>query len=290
MDLDRRRLLAAGGAGLVALAAGGTAVARLLRSDDPDEAALRTATSSTSSSTSTSSSSTSTTATATSTTDSPGTTARSSPTTDPASPSAGGPGPGAGRLEILCRAAWGAAAPRGTLPRHTIDELTVHHTAAVLSDNRKAPRRVRSFQQGHLDDGFVDLAYHYVIDAHGNVYEGRSTDIPGETYTDYDPRGHFLAVCDGNFEEQPIPAAQLEALALVLAWASARFGVPTTRLTGHRDEAATACPGEHLYAHLRDGSLKAAIDRHLAAGAPSAVVLCGPDGAARVSAIEAGGA
>jgi hypothetical protein len=288
VDLDRRRLLAAGSAGLVALAAGGTAVARLLRSDDPDEASLRTATSSTSSSTSTSSSSsTSTTTEAPSTTESPATTARSTPSTDPASPPAA---PGSGRLEILCRASWGAAAPRGTLPRHTIDELTVHHTAAVLSDNRKAPRRVRSFQQGHLDDGFVDLAYHYVIDAHGNVYEARSTDIPGETYTDYDPRGHFLAVCDGNFEEQPIPAAQLEALALLLAWASARFGVPTTRLRGHRDEAATACPGEHLYAHLRDGSLKAAIDRHLAAGAPSAVVLCGSDGAARVAAIEAGSA
>jgi hypothetical protein len=286
VDLDRRRLLAAGSAGLDALAAGGTAVARLLRSDEPDEAALRTATSSTSSSTSTSSSSsTSTTTAATSTTESPATTARSTPTTDPASPPAA---PGSGRLEILCRASWGAAAPRGTLPRHTIDELTVHHTAAVLSDNRKAPRRVRSFQQGHLDDGFVDLAYHYVIDAHGNVYEARSTDIPGETYTDYDPRGHFLAVCDGNFEEQPIPAAQLEALALLLAWASARFGVPTTRITGHRDEAATACPGEHLYAHLRDGSLKAAVDRHLAAGAPTAEVRCGPDGAARVAAIEAG--
>jgi hypothetical protein len=164
----------------------------------------------------------------------------------------------------------------------------VHHTAGLLTDNRKAPARVRSFQQGHLDDGFVDLAYHYVIDAHGNVYEGRSTDIPGETYTDYDPTGHFLAVCDGNFEEQPIPAAQLDALALLLAWASHRFGVPTTRLTGHRDEAATACPGEHLYAHLRDGSLKAAIDRHLAAGAPSAVVLCGSEGAARIAAITAG--
>ena len=281
MDLDRRRLLAAGGAGLVALAAGGTAVARLLRSDDPDEAALRTTTSSTSSSTSTSTSTSSTSTSSTST---------STTSTTATSTTAGVPGLGSGQLEILCRASWGAAAPRGTLPRHTIDELTVHHTAAVLSDNRKAPRRVRSFQQGHLDDGFVDLAYHYVIDAHGNVYEARSTDIPGETYTSYDPTGHFLAVCDGNFEEQPIPAAQLEALALLLAWASARFGVPTTRLTGHRDEAATACPGEHLYAHLRDGSLKAAIDRHLATGAPTAVVLCGSDGAARVAAVEAGSA
>ena len=271
---------------MAASAGAGAALLRWFGSDDGSS--VDTAASSTTSS-STTSSTTSTTAVSTTASSSPATTTTTdaAPTTEPATRLPASTG---NRLEVLCRAAWGAAAPRGTLPRHTIDELTVHHTAAVLTDNRKAPSRVRSFQQGHLDDGFVDLAYHYVIDAHGNVYQARSTDIPGETYTDYDPAGHFLAVCDGNFEEQGIPDAQLDALARLLAWASHQFGVPTSRLTGHRDEAATACPGEHLYAHLRDGSLKAAIDRHLASGPPQMVVLCGAEGTARVDAIRSGAA
>ena len=282
LDLDRRRLLAGAGAAILTGILGlGAAMARRRGDGDADVDA---ATSTTGSSTTSSSTSSSTTSTVPASSPPPSTT-EPSPTTEATTRR---PPRSGNALEVLCRDAWGAAPPSGTLPRHTIDELTVHHTAAVLTDNRKAPSRVRSFQQGHLDDGFVDLAYHYVIDAHGNVYQARSTDIPGETYTDYDPTGHFLAVCDGNFEEQPIPDAQLAALAKLLAWASHQFGVPTSRLTGHRDEAATACPGEHLYAHLRDGSLRAAIDGYLAGGPPQMVVLCGAEGAARVAAIRNG--
>ena len=281
-DPDRRRLIIGAGVAIASGALGlGAAMTRWLRSDDDGVDAAASSTSSSSSSTAATSAaepSSTTTSTAAPSTTQPATTTQAT-TRRPT---------GSNGLEVLCRDAWGAAPPRGTLPRHTIDELTVHHTAAVLTDNRKVPARIRGFQQGHLDDGFVDLAYHYVIDAHGNVYQARSTDIPGETYTDYDPTGHFLAVCDGNFEEQPIPAAQLDGLAKLLAWASHHFGVPTSHLTGHRDEAATLCPGKHLYATLQDGSLKAAIDRYVAAGPPEMVVLCGAEGTARVAAITAG--
>jgi len=191
-------------------------------------------------------------------------------------------------LTVLCRESWGAAEPAGELSFHTIDRLTVHHTAVVFDEPTEGPRRVRSFQAGHQRDGFVDIAYHYVIDSHGNIYEARSTDIPGETYTSYDPVGHFLVVCDGNFEEQSIPAPQLGSLAVVLAWASVTFGVPPETLGGHSDYAATACPGSGLADRLADGSLRSEVERLIAAGPIEIIRLCGEEGDERVRAISEG--
>ena len=52
--------------------------------------------------------------------------------------------------------------------------MTVHHTAAVLDSNHKIPARVRQHQRFHIDDrGWPDLAYHFIVDANGHVYEGR---------------------------------------------------------------------------------------------------------------------
>ncbi len=198
--------------------------------------------------------------------------------------------PGATTVEVIGRQAWGAAAPRGRLPAHDIERITVHHTAGFLPDNTLAPRRLRSYQSFHQDSGFVDLAYHLLIDGNGNVYEARDPAIPGETFTDYDPTGHFLPVLDGNFDEQPVPAAQLDALVDVLAWAVAAYGVGVDTIAGHRDYAATACPGAALYPLIADGTLARLVEERVAGGGASLVVLPPEAGAARVAAIESGAA
>lgn len=191
-------------------------------------------------------------------------------------------------LEVLCRASWGAAAAGAGVP-HTIEQVTVHHSAVVLADNRRAPQRLRDFQQLHQGArGWSDLAYHYVIDAEGNVYEGRAVDAAGDTATDYDPTGHFLAMCDGNFEEQDIPEPQLDALARTVAWGVQRYGVSPDRISSHRDHATTACPGAALHAHVRSGELGRRVAAYLA-GAPLELrLVCGADADRRIAAIEAG--
>lgn len=189
---------------------------------------------------------------------------------------------------VLCRDAWHAAPPNRTLPEHRIERLTVHHTAALLSDNREAPGRVRNFQAYHQRQGFADLAYHYVIDARGNVYEARTVTVPGETFTEYDPTGHFLVVLDGHFDQQEVPEAQFEALVEVLAWAAGRFGVPPETIAGHRDYAATSCPGASLYPPVADGTLRRRVEQRLASGGVELSRLCGEEGQARIAAIEAG--
>ncbi len=199
------------------------------------------------------------------------------------------PGPTATSAEFLCRDAWGAqpARPGGRL--HTITRMTLHHEAVVLGDNRNAPARFRQDQHYHQDQlGWIDIAYHVGVDRNGNIYELRSTKIAGDTATDYDTTGHFLVLCEGDFDQEVVSEAQLRGAALAFAWAAQNFNVATDTLAGHRDLAQTSCPGSNLYAHLSSGDLKHRITDLLTVGKVDLRPFCGPEAAARVAAIEAG--
>lgn len=191
---------------------------------------------------------------------------------------------------LLCRDAWGARPAREGGTPHTITRMTIHHSAAVLDDNRNAPARLRQHQRYHQDEqGWIDIAYHVGVDRDGNIYELRRSDLVGDTATSYDPTGHFLVICEGNFDEEPVSEAQLHGAALAFAWAAQNFRIATDTLAGHRDVSPdTACPGANLHAHVSSGDLKRRIDDLLAAGTVDLRRVCGPDAAAIVAAIEAG--
>ena len=190
------------------------------------------------------------------------------------------------RLEVICRDAWEAAEPTGDFRRHRIRRLTIHHSAVALTDNRDAPARFRSHQRAHQARGWPDIAYHLLIDRGGNVYEGRPIGAVGDTATNYDPKSHLGVLCEGHFGEQRPSAEQIRALAAVLAWASARFGVGTGEIRGHLDYADTACPGGSLYRRI--GRIRGRVTELLGMGGVRRVELCGDAGARRVEDIVAG--
>jgi len=191
------------------------------------------------------------------------------------------------RIEALCRDSWRAAAPTGRFVDHTVERMTVHHTARRLRENRDAPAAIRGHQRFHQTDrGWADIAYHFIIDLEGNVYECRPVTAVGDTATNYDPTGHFLVCCEGDFDSQKLPAAQRTALVNVLAWASAEFGAAPDTIRGHRDLAATSCPGDNLYPLIDTGDLSRAVEEAVAAGGATMEILCGAAAADRVAAIE----
>jgi hypothetical protein len=191
--------------------------------------------------------------------------------------------------QLLCRDAWGARPARTGGRPHSITRMTLHHEAVVLGDNRNAPGHFRQDQRYHQDQlGWIDIAYHVGIDRNGNIYELRSPKIAGDSATNYDTTGHFLVLCEGDFDQEVVSEAQLHGAALAFAWAAQTFGIATSTLAGHRDLAQTSCPGANLYAHVSSGDLKRRIDDLLAAGGVDLQLFCGPDATARVAAIEAG--
>jgi hypothetical protein len=191
---------------------------------------------------------------------------------------------------LLCRDAWGARPARAGGKPHTISRMTIHHTAVVLGDNRNAPARLRQHQHFHQDDrGWIDIAYHIGVDRDGNIYELRTPALAGDTATNYDPTGHFLVVCEGDFDREPVTDNQIQGAAIAFAWAAQTFSIASNKLAGHRDVSHdTACPGANLYARVSSGELKRRIDDLLAAGRVNLQQVCGPDAAEMVAAIEAG--
>jgi len=190
---------------------------------------------------------------------------------------------------MLCRQAWGA---RPALPGgrpHTIDRMTIHHSAVALPDNREIVARLQQHQRFHQDDkGWVDIAYHAAVDRRGNIFALRDTAIAGDTATDYDTTGHFLVLCEGNFDTETVSEAQLDGAALVCAWATKQFGIGVDTLASHQEVAsATDCPGGSLQAHVASGDLQQRIAGMIDAGF-ALRPLCGPEADARVAAIEAG--
>lgn len=191
---------------------------------------------------------------------------------------------------MLCRQAWGA---RPALPGgrpQTIDRMTIHHSAVALPDNRGIIARLQQHQRFHQDDrGWVDIAYHAAVDRNGNIYQLRDTAIAGDTATDYDTTGHFLVLCEGNFDQETVSEAQLEGAALVFAWATRRFGIGVDTLASHREVASgTDCPGQSLQAHVDSGDLAQRITALVSSGF-DLQPLCGAEADERVAAIEAGG-
>jgi len=146
---------------------------------------------------------------------------------------------------------------------HTIDRVTIHHTATAQlrgAKARKAIRRFQQFHQHHPRQPLPDIAYHYLIDAKGIVYAGRDPQMRGDTHTDYDPAGHLLIALLGNFERNQPTVQQRKALARLLAWSLAAYRLAPSAIALHSDHAQTACPGKHLAAWVASGQLIADVE------------------------------
>jgi hypothetical protein len=168
-------------------------------------------------------------------------------------------------LEVIPRATWGAVEPdiansvEGSYDAMTnptgvmiyeaplSDSLTtivVHHSALPRRDG---PLEIQRKHMGTR--GYADIAYHYVIDDQGNIYEGRNLYYRGAHTGGYNT-GTVGIVLLGNFEHDQPTQAQIDKLQLLTRALAGQYGI--THLAGHRDfqPGVTVCPGDNLAALL----------------------------------------
>jgi hypothetical protein len=127
--------------------------------------------------------------------------------------------------------------------------------------------------------GYFDIAYNFIIDAFGRIWEGRAGGIDEPVLGAH--AGGFNGVSTGiavlgTFMDSVPPVAALDALARLLAWKLSLHGVPPRgearvevnpadayyspfrpgqrvllpRIAGHRDGDLTDCPGDAFYHRL----------------------------------------
>jgi hypothetical protein len=181
---------------------------------------------------------------------------------------------------VLPRDEWAASRdPTGPLAVEEVTFLLVHHTA---SRNDYTPDDVPGLLRGFFDfhttgRGWHDIAYNFLIDRFGRVWEGRQGSIDGPVAGDATGGNQgFSQLCAliGDFtSESPTPEA-LDSLVSVLAWMADRYGVETApgstvtfvsrgsnrwpvgaavesaTIAGHRDMSQTECPGDVLYEYV----------------------------------------
>jgi hypothetical protein len=175
----------------------------------------------------------------------------------------------------------------------TVEKVVVHHTAGpnVCSSTdpfcqRRSVVAINDIYHYHtVTNGWGDIGYNSLIGYDGRIYEGRhgpepmgssdpiSTAVVAGHALGHNRRSHGIALM-GNFEQEPVPDHQYDALQRMLGWivrsqltggrtvdptgasdytpASGQTRRALPNVVGHRDVYETECPGEHLYARLDD--------------------------------------
>jgi hypothetical protein len=159
---------------------------------------------------------------------------------------------------IVPRSAWNANAPKPYKGQKPV-KITIHHEGTKFDSTKNAAQHIKNVQVWGMgkDRNWADIPYHFLIAPDGAIYEGRDVNTAGETATEYDPSGHLLITCLGNFEEQAVDARQLDALIRTIAYACRRYNIPYQTIASHRDHSQqTSCPGKNLYQYLQSGYIQ----------------------------------
>lgn len=172
-------------------------------------------------------------------------------------------------MRYLTRSDWGARAPK-SVPTHfsTVNYVFAHDTTGVTLGADQSVQWVRNIQNFHMDsNGWADIAYSFLYDSYGSIFEGRGWGVVGAHTLNYNSQGHgFAFLGDGDHE---LTLEALESLRWLIAESDRRYG--TKPIRGHRDVFATHCPGDWIYGRL--GSVR---DASEPPASPGPIVLPSP--------------
>jgi N-acetylmuramoyl-L-alanine amidase len=197
-----------------------------------------------------------------------------------------GPSPAHPAPPMVRRVQWGAQESRrsGEIDYDdVVVKIVVHHTAIDDGSGNWA-RQVRDIYEWETATGYRDIAYHFLVDPNGTVYEGRwARDYPAHVVPDaqdgrgrsvrgghtrgHNPRTIGIALL-GNYTQSRPSTAALDALFALLVWKCGRWNIDPVgaspyvdtrsatqtfpNIVGHGQVRATECPGLHLDALLPD--------------------------------------
>ena len=176
--------------------------------------------------------------------------------------------------------------------------LIVHHSAShnghTSADTADILRGWFDYHTGP-DKGWSDIAYNFIIDSGGVMWEGRQGSLVRAVAGDATGgnQGYTQLICViGDFNTGQPTGAALDSLRKMLGWLADRHGVSTApgaqvtftsrgsdrwsvgtevatpTIAGHRDMSMTSCPGDNLYSYVV-GGLTADVEAVRGGGSPA---------------------
>jgi peptidoglycan hydrolase-like protein with peptidoglycan-binding domain len=191
---------------------------------------------------------------------------------------------------IITRRQWGAdeSLRRPATYNRTVKAIVIHHTASSNAYTQAtAAAQIRGIYAYDTQGlGWSDIAYNFLVDKFGRVYEGRAGSVTsavrGAHAMGFNTDTMGIAAL-GNYETASAPPVMVDALAKVAGWKLSQYGVDpagTTRLTSaggtgtkyaagvtvtlptvnaHQNTSYTLCPGRYLYPQMATIRSKAAL-------------------------------
>ena len=182
---------------------------------------------------------------------------------------------------IQPREVWGADLhPTGEMLPEAAEDvrfLLVHHSASTNDYSvDQTVQYLRSFYRYHTSDekGWNDIAYNFLIDRYGQIFEGRQGSLESPIRGDATggSQGFALLTCfvGDHTDIEPTPESQ-SAMVRLLAWLANTYGIDpspgattefisrgsnlhpagkrvvTPTITGHRTMSRTTCPGDRAF-------------------------------------------
>ena len=146
---------------------------------------------------------------------------------------------------IVGEKTWAAlkAAEKGELKKstRTINEIIVHCSATPEGKDYT----LDTIRQWHLQRGFSDIGYHYVIHPDGKVEEGRDVNIAGAHCSGHNSKSIGICYIGGMTADNKKAKDTRTREQRSSLWAylkALREFYPNAKIHGHRDFAAKDCP------------------------------------------------
>ena len=135
-----------------------------------------------------------------------------------------------------------------TMKLHIPRQLIYHHTWLPRASNIGI-ETVRAIQKYHINaNGWDDIAYHFIIDSLGSIFEGREIIHIGSHCI---PNTGKLGICMiGDYDpgQDIVTQEMLNSLYELTKYLCNKFKINYNEIYGHRDFYANkTCPGESIY-------------------------------------------
>jgi hypothetical protein len=133
------------------------------------------------------------------------------------------------------------------------EKITVHHSDVIGNfsfngSTANSGAAIKSVQRHHqLENGWADIGYHFLIDARGRVFEGRSLQWQGAHAGNPSKNRRNIGVCVlGNFDKEHLNQATRDALSDLLNELRSSHKISRNAIYLHKEMSSTECPGAHL--------------------------------------------
>jgi len=155
-------------------------------------------------------------------------------------------------VRIVSRDQWAERSPREpfvALRRRRVKGVVVHHGGV-----REAPAGAAAlvaFERHHMDGrGWNAIAYNWLVDEAGVIYEGRGAGVVGGATRGWNSRTE--SICFTQWGGDAVPETAKKSIRWLVDDISQRYGGGLW-VKAHRDFASTSCPGDALYRFVEAG-------------------------------------